>query len=211
MKLKKILEIVIDHNSKNHKIRIDKNGFICLTDMAKFFPRKRLNKWMELKSTKELILLTDTPDSGYRSIITKKGGIGQGTFSCEDLAIDFAMWLDPVFKLKVLRSYRQQGDFIQDWNRSRIASSLANKLITEAIEQVKEDPKPHHYSNEAKMINKIVFGRHEKDIRDLASNNELELLNKLQSYNAAYIEIGIPYQERKETLTNFIQPKAVNE
>ncbi|MCM8536756.1 MAG: KilA-N domain-containing protein [Lentisphaeraceae bacterium] len=212
MKLKKLLEIIVNYNSRDHHVRIDGNKFLCLTDMAKGFPKKSVKDWLKLKSTNELIQFLNGENSPYLKLIeTKKGRYNSGTFACEDLAVDFAMWLCPFFKIKVIRTFRQHEDLIQSWNRSRIASSLANRLISDAIEEVKDDTKPYHHSNEARMINKIVFGRHEKGIRDLASNEELELLNKLLSYSAAYIAMGMDYHERKVFLSSLAMPKAVNE
>jgi len=59
MKLQKAFEMSVEYLGHADPIRVDKRGYICLTDMAKFFPRKRLDVWMKSASTKEFI---DTVD-----------------------------------------------------------------------------------------------------------------------------------------------------
>lgn len=76
----------------------------------------------------------------------------------------------------------------------------------------KESPKPYDYSNECDMINKLVTGKRARDIRkehDLKkdesirpylSEAQLNMIDKLQFYDAGLL-VAIPdFQKRKETL-----------
>jgi hypothetical protein len=75
---------------------------------------KRPSKWLATKSTKELIeeLENQSPYSGFGSAATDtgisvspinsfKGGINQGTFAHQLLAISYAGWISPAFQLQV--------------------------------------------------------------------------------------------------------------
>ena len=60
------------------------------------------------------------------------------------------------------------------------------------------------------MLNKIIFGKHESGIRDKANAVELELLSYLESRDAALIELGMEYQERKKVLEGLYNQKKNN-
>ncbi len=81
--------------------------------------------------------------------------------------------------------------------------------MSQAIEKDHEDPKFYHYSNEAKMLNKIVFGKSEKGIREMASEKQLDLIAKIEGHNATLIGIGMNYQERKEKLKLLVKSDLV--
>ena len=158
MRLKKTIELNIDHNEIQNQIRIDSENRFCLNDMAKFFPKKSLKQWLRNKSTKELIDITQDFLNGsdlthLKIVSTKKGRHNSGTYAQEIIAMDFAMWLDPMFKLKVIMNYTQGKDALKEWNIDRRLSARVHQLQSEAIEHTKEDPKPYHYMNEAIMIN----------------------------------------------------------
>ena len=76
---------------------------INATQMVKAFPNKRVNDYLRLPSTQELIqaITRKSRNSDYQAVITKPGSpqFGGGTWMCEDLALDFAQWLSVDFKL----------------------------------------------------------------------------------------------------------------
>ena len=96
-------------------IRKDAEGRYCLNDLHKAAggeSRHQPGKWLENQQTQNLVeaLMTDTgnPVSGNNKPLNIiKGGSGiQGTFVCEDLVFDYAMWISAEFKLKVIRAYK---------------------------------------------------------------------------------------------------------
>jgi len=204
-KLKKTLQLNIDHNDICKQIKIDSQGNFCLNDMAKFFPQKSIKAWKKNKATQELLRITSDFLNGANSthlkvLSTKKGRHNSGTYAHEIIALDFAMWLDPMFKLKVILSYTQGKEDLQGWNIERTLSAKANKLQCEAIARAEKDPQSHHFACEARMINEIVFGYHERDIRDKATTEQLSLIYKLMNFNAGYIEQGLSFEKRKALL-----------
>lgn len=137
MKLDKAYERTIRFYGKENPIRIDKNGYICLTDMVKFFPEKRIRSWLRLESTKEFIEiiknnnLTRSDLSGLKPIISKSGKYYGGTYAHELLALDFATWLSPEFKLKIYQEYQKGTQRKKDWNIKRILVENNFKLLNE--------------------------------------------------------------------------------
>ena len=205
MELTKAFEMSIEYLGKSDPIRVDKDGFICLTDLAKFFPRKRLDVWMKTKTTTEFIdtvekFLNTTNQCDLKPIYRKRGKYDGGTYSHELIALEFATWLSPEFKLKVLYEYQNGTQKKENWNIKRILSAFNYKLMSNAIHDSHTDPKFYHYSNEAIMINKIVFNRHEKKIREFASESELDLIATLEGYNTTFIKLDMDFQDRKEKL-----------
>jgi len=59
---------------------------------------------------------------------------------------------------------------------------------------------PSNYSNEALMLNEIVFGIRDGDVRDSATEDQLDLISMFEVYNAGFIDIGMDYQARKLAL-----------
>ena len=96
---------VYKYNNKEVTFQLTgKEGVVInATQMAKAFPNKRVNDYLRLPSTQELIqaITRKSRNSDYQAVITKPGTpqFGGGTWMCEDLALDFAQWLSVDFKL----------------------------------------------------------------------------------------------------------------
>ena len=164
MKLDEALTLRMSFNDLQGEIRVDENGYICLNDLAKYFPHKRLDHWKENKSTSEFIETTDkflnTSDSGdLKSLVSRRGKYNGGTYAHELVAMEFCTWLSPEFKLKVYLEYIKGKQNKKGWNFKRELASYNYKLMSKSVEDAHDPAKFYHYSNEAKMLNKIVFGR----------------------------------------------------
>lgn len=93
--------IVYDYKGSKISFANGKNVMVNATEMAKSFD-KRPAKWLELPSTKEfLAALTAIRKSDTALIQTNSGGIngGGGTWMHEDVALEFARWLNPAFAI----------------------------------------------------------------------------------------------------------------
>ena len=204
MKLAKAFEISLDYLGHNDPIKIDVDGYICLTDMIKYFPRKRLDNWIRLESTKDFIKVVEfnLNTSDVSSLKRRRGKYEGGTYAHELIALEFASWLSPEFKYKIYSEYQNGTQRKDNWNIKRILASFNYKIMSKAVEGDHENPKFFHHSNEAIMLNKIVFGRHEKGIRDQegVTEQQLDLIAKLEGHNTTLIGIGMDFQERKDKL-----------
>jgi hypothetical protein len=136
-------------------------------------------------------------------VTKKRGRYDGGTYAHELIAFEFATWLSTEFKLEVFLRYQEGSQNIKNWNIKRILSAFNYKLMSNAVVNAHDPVKFYHFSNEAIMINKIVFGKHEKELRDNASTIELEEIARLESHNATMIELKMSFQERKVKLNEF--------
>lgn len=130
-------------------------------------------------------------------IETRRGKYG-GTWVHPYLFLDFAMWLNPRFKV---------------WAMSVIEDKLI-ELRTEAGDKFKEMTSalksigaigPREYIKEANMINTLVFKSTKPEQRNSATQEQLDLLNKLQKYNAHLITLGKNHSLRQRECENFIK------
>ena len=201
MELKRALELRTEYAGNAGVIRVDADDYICLNEMLAFFPDHRMDVWAKTDKTKAFITCVERefqlPLNG--GIIARRGKLG-GTWAHPMIAFEFATWLSPEFKLKVYREYVDGKQTKKDWNIKRIMAANNYKMMTEAIKNDHDDPKPYHFSNEALMLNEIVFGVRDGNVRDTATEQQLDDISWLETRNGAYIELGMEYQERKTTL-----------
>lgn len=97
------------------------------------------------------------------------------------LFIDFAMWINPKFKLQVIKFvYDQLIKFRHDaGDNYRTLASSAAKL------------KGVDYSKLAKALNWIVFGKHTSGIRQLATEEQLKELSEVEQKLSFSIDMGM--------------------
>ena len=84
-------------------IRQDSEGRYCLNDLhqaAGGENRHKPGNWMQIQQTIDLI--KELEIAGIPAIQSKQGF---GTFATKDLVYDYAMWISPAFKVKVIRTF----------------------------------------------------------------------------------------------------------
>ncbi len=122
---------------------LDKNVMINATEMAKPF-NKRIDVFLKTQQTKEFIELLKFPPVGVNldpiskeNIIQTKGR--SGTFFHRELAIEFAMWLDPIFKRWIINKIDEVlfGNYKQHWDAHAVQEmakvemeTLKEKMLT---------------------------------------------------------------------------------
>lgn len=156
-----------------------------------------------------------------KGIISKAGRYG-GTFAHSDIAMEFASWISPEFKLYIIKGFQRLKDdensrLSLNWNLNRELTKLNYKIHTDAIKENLIIPelttaqKSFVYANEADVLNVALFGKTAKEwrdenpdkkgnIRDYSDINYLLVLANLESYNAILIEQNIPQAKRLEML-----------
>ena len=155
--------------------------------------------------------------------IVSKSGRGGGTFAHPDIAMEFASWISPEFKLYIIQDYKrlkldENSRLSLGWNLNRELSKINYKIHTDAIKEylLKEltgEQLSYKYASEADMINVALFNKQSKqwreenpnlkgNMRDYASLNELLILANMESYNAVLIGKGINQKERMTELRN---------
>jgi hypothetical protein len=158
-------------------------------------------------------------------IISKSGRYG-GTFAHKDIAFEFATWLSPTFKLYLIKEYQrlkeiETNQYNLEWNVKRVLSKVNYTIQTDAVKDYilpksnyTKDTEWLAYAEEADILNVALFGctakqwreanpqltLEDKNLRDIASINELAILSNLESANADMIREGIEKKERFEKL-----------
>ena len=151
-------------------------------------------------------------------MISKSGNNG-GTYARSDIALEFASWLSPEFKLYVIQEFQRlkKNEAYQnkiDWHANRVLASVSYVVHTDAIKSIivptlTEKQKKFVYAEEADVLNVALFGMTAKEwresnpnlaeegnIRDYTDLFHLVILSNLENINAELIEMGIPQSER---------------
>lgn len=149
-------------------------------------------------------------------IVSKAGRYG-GTYAHYDIAMEFASWLSPEFKLYIIQDYKrlkedETSKLSLTWNLHREISKINYKIHTDAIKEyllkdLTNEQLSFKYASEADMLNVALFNKRAKqwreenpdlkgNMRDYASLNELLVLANMESYNAILIGKGVDQKER---------------
>ena len=125
----------------------DKNVMINATEMAKAF-NKRLDVFLKTKPTKEFIKLLEFPPVGVNLPAIPKDKIIEtnhryGTFFHRELAIEFAMWLDPVFKRWIINKIDEVlfGNYKKHWE-AHVEREQAKEELHFLKQELLADPTP---------------------------------------------------------------------
>ena len=151
-------------------------------------------------------------------MISKSGNNG-GTYARSDIALEFASWLSPEFKLYVIQEFQRlkKNEAYRnniDWHATRVLTKVSYVVHTDAIKSIivptlTEKQKKFVYAEEADVLNVALFGMTAKEwrdnnpnlaedgnIRDYTDLLHLVILSNLENINAELIEMGIPQSER---------------
>ena len=163
-------------------------------------------------------------------IVSKSGRYG-GTFAHSDIAMEFASWISPEFKLYIIQDYKrlkssENSKLSLTWNLHREISKINYKIHTDAIKEyllkdLTKEQLSYKYASEADMLNVALFNKTAKEwrkenpnlkgnIRDYATLNELLILANMESYNAVLISNGIAQRERMIELRKLARKQIIS-
>ncbi|MCE6988142.1 KilA-N domain-containing protein [Dyadobacter sp. CY323] len=195
------------------------NGDFKLPEFEEFRSKAGLNsftlspkKWAEF--------------TGAIGIFSKSGRHGGGTFAHRDIAFEFGSWLSPQFKLFLIKEFQrlkelESNQYNLEWNVKRVLTKANYALHTEAIKEyilpqlnIEHDKEWIIYANEADLLNVALFGctakmwkeanpaisQKVKNMRDVASINELTVLSNLESLNSILIKNNVDKRTRFDQL-----------
>ena len=152
-----------------------------------------------------------------------KGKYSVGTFAHSDIALEFASWIDNLFKLYLIKEfkrlkYNESYKKKIEWSVRRMLSKTNYRIHTDSIKnsivpKLTEKQKKFVYADEADVINVALFGMTAKEwrannpdlegnIRDYTDVLHLVILSNLEVLNANMIENDISQRERLEKLNN---------
>ncbi len=94
------------------------------------------------------------------------------------------------------------------WQQQRLESRVEFRLMNATLQMVREHQgkatKPHHYTNEARMINFALTGEFKPVDRERATAEDLALLAKLELKNTVLIGCKVDYADRKAALQQYV-------
>lgn len=149
--------------------------------------------------------------------ISKRGKYDGGTFAHPDIALEFASWIDPAFKLYLIKEferlkYNENYQSEVEWSVRRLLTKTNYKIHTNSIKEnivpkLTNKQKQFVYADEADVINVALFGQTAKEwrdnnpylkgnIRDYADVLHLVVLSNLEVINANMIDENIKQSER---------------
>lgn len=167
-----------------------------------------------------------------KGIVSKTGRYG-GTYAHRDIAFEFGTWINPTFKLYLIKEYQrlkesETNQYNLEWDVRRMLSKTNYQVHTDAVKD-KIVPKVHwnkglFYADEADLLNVALFGQTAKqwrdanpdrasrgeNIRDSASINELIIISNLESYNATLIHEGLEKKDRFLKLQTMAQSQRLS-
>ena len=156
-----------------------------------------------------------------KGITYSKGKYSIGTFAHSDIALEFASWIDNLFKLYLIKEYKRlkYNEAYQEkieWSVRRSLSKTNYRIHTDSIKEnivptLTDKQKMYIYANEADVINVALFGMTAKEwrennpdiegnIRDYTDILHLVVLSNLEVLNSSMIENNISQNERLEKL-----------
>lgn len=162
--------------------------------------------------------ISSTNSKGF---ISKRGKYDGGTFAHPDIALEFASWIDPAFKLYLIKEFERlkHNETYQErieWSVRRSLSKTNYRIHTDSIKEnivptLTDKQKLFIYANEADVINVALFGMTAKEwrennpdkegnIRDYTDILHLVVLSNLEVLNASMIENNISQKDRLEKL-----------
>lgn len=172
---------------------------------------RRVGDFLDLTSTKEYMAALDrmcVSNTGKSGIWkkTKRGNAG-GTWLHPKLGIRFAQWLDVNFAVWCDTQIEALLHGKQDWRKLRHEAASSYKVMQQILQISRaEEGKgcaPHHYSNEARLVNFALTGEFKGVDREALAAYDLMLLAKLEELNAVLIARGKSYDRRKVLLEQF--------
>jgi hypothetical protein len=90
----------------NTTIHQDPGGRYRLNDLHKaagHAAKHKPSEWLRSKQIQELVV--EIAKAGIPALLSVKGGNVPGTYGCRELVYAYAMWISPLFHLKVIRTY----------------------------------------------------------------------------------------------------------
>lgn len=154
-------------------------------------------------------------------IIPSSGKYSKGTFAHPDIALEFVSWIDPAFKLYLIKEFERlkHNETYQErieWSVRRSLSKTNYRIHTDSIKEnivptLTDKQKLFIYANEADVINVALFGMTAKEwrennpdkegnIRDYTDILHLVVLSNLEVLNVSMIENNISQKDRLEKL-----------
>ena len=191
-------------------IQFNGDGWFNATNAAKKF-NKDLSNWMRMPSTIEYIKAFKSNSVQITELTKAKKGKYGGTWVHPKLGVLFARWCDVEFAIwcdeqieKIIHGEPEK----EDWKKLRHKAASSYIVMSEMLNDIRKDSgketKPHHYSNEANLVNWALTGEFKSIDRESLPTSDLDLIAKLEVKNTILMARGVDRDARKEILLSMI-------
>ncbi|GAA5785640.1 KilA-N domain-containing protein [Chitiniphilus shinanonensis] len=190
-------------------VTFDERGWINATEIAEKYGKRPVD-WVRLGETQTYLaaLARALGISEPKSLIRAKRN--SGTWLHPKLGVRFAQWLDVEFAVWCdlqIEALLAGAHPHYDWKRIRHEAAstckVRNQVLLVTRQRLGKTCAPHHFSNEARMVNHVLTGQFAAIDRDSLEQRELDLLAKLETFDAVLIGCGTTYEERKRELEHY--------
>lgn len=178
-------------------------GWFNATAAAERFG-KNPHEWLRLPTAQDYLAALERKYGNIPHLKTKRGKHGGGTWLSPKLAVRFAQWLDIDFAVwcdeqidALLRGTHPHYDQLHERNAAAASFKVMNEVLRFAREEEGKETLPHHYSNEARLVNWALTGEFGKLDRGSLNATDLALLASLEDRNAVLLGRGVSYASRK--------------
>ncbi|WP_019410433.1 KilA-N domain-containing protein [Pseudomonas psychrophila] len=208
---------IIPFDYEGQAVRFNADGWLHATEIAERFGRKPAH-WLELHSTKEYIerlsermAESNIGESDITLVTTRRGNTStSGTWLHPKLAVKFARWLSVDFEIWCDEQVDAlvRGE-LNSRSMARRQAAIGYRSLCDALslthEAIGKITKPHHYMNEARLINEVITGTFTGRDRDQLCQAELELIMLVENRDALLIGQGKDFAERKAALHQYVR------
>ena len=186
------------------QIQANSDAWFNATDMAAIYGKK-VHDYLRLPVTTELIAaLCDVHNAGKSRFIKSKRGKNGGTWLSQDLAVDFAAWLDVRFRIWMLKTITDLLANVTGWNQERERVKAIQGVFTDTMKALAESKgtpaKWYDYKNECCRINRALTGKWDKLERDGLSKPQLKIIREMVAYDIALLSQNKTTEEREQLL-----------
>lgn len=196
---------VVTRIYEGHAIAYRDDGWFNATQAAAKYGKEPA-QWARLPATVEYIDALRRKYGEITYLQTRRGKDG-GTWMHPKLGVLFARWLSVDFAVWCDEQVDEILRGKDEWRISRNGCASSNKVVNEMLTLIRSEKgkatEPHHYMNEAKLVNHVISGEFKGLDRNSLSRADLDLLAHIEMRNAVLIGRDIPYDQRKSMLRQY--------
>ena len=202
---------IIPFDYEGQAVRFNADGWINATEAAARFDKEPA-QWLRLPDAIRYLegLQRTYGEITYVKTSRARADRGGGTWLHPKLAVKFARWLSVDFEIwcdeQVDALLRGES---KPWASARREAAIGHKAVCDAIalncEAQGKTAKPHHFINEARLINQVITGSFAGRDRNQLNAAELELVTLAELRDTALIGTGMVYAERKVNLLRYVR------
>ncbi|MEG3078863.1 KilA-N domain-containing protein [Halomonas sp. 5021] len=206
---------IIPFEYQGQSVRFSTDGWINATEAARRFGKRPVD-WLKQEETQEYIRtlaeamgMTKVTQNHFGLVRTSRGGKAPGTWLHPKLGVRFAQWLDMRFSVWCDAQIDNliHGDQ-DDWQHLRDSAAIGYQGMCDALNLTRQaqgkQSAPHHFINEARLINGVLYGEFKGRDRTDMDRTELRLIGMLEQRNTFLLGQGLDYQQRKQALTEYV-------